>query len=165
MEDLDEQARRKLAAVAPVLEAVGRAPVYAIKVIDVPEAFVGLHARTVLLISLPGARARLGQTSCERWWPTKRATRTSTPSTSAPWLRAIAAACRISSSSATSLRWSRSAPSGKRRGRFPRGSTNSRGSTTFVSAARSTHPDYPTSLLRRSVVLGLEQRIARAAGR
>ena len=47
VEDLDEQARRKLAAVAPVLEAVGRAPVYAIKVIDVPEAFVGLHARTV----------------------------------------------------------------------------------------------------------------------
>src|SRR5688500_5889674 len=56
VEDLDSLARRKLSALGPVLEAVGRASVYDIKVIDVPQAFVGLHERTVLLISLPALR-------------------------------------------------------------------------------------------------------------
>jgi hypothetical protein len=47
--------QRKLAGLAPLLQAAQRESVYAIKVIDVPQAFVGLHARTVILISLPGA--------------------------------------------------------------------------------------------------------------
>jgi Peptidase family M48 len=51
--NLDDRERRKLAALAPVLEAVHRGSVYAIKVIDVPYAFVGLHARAVILISRP----------------------------------------------------------------------------------------------------------------
>jgi hypothetical protein len=51
--NLDDRARQKLAALASVLEAAQRGSVYAIKVIDVPYAFVGLHARTVLLISRP----------------------------------------------------------------------------------------------------------------
>src|SRR5438874_937912 len=50
VQHLDDGERRKLAALAPVLEAAQRGSVYAIKVIDVPHAFVGLHARTVLLI-------------------------------------------------------------------------------------------------------------------
>ena len=44
-------ARRKLAAVAPVLRLHGRDAIYEVKVIDVPQAFFGLHARTVVLIS------------------------------------------------------------------------------------------------------------------
>jgi Peptidase family M48 len=51
--NLNDSERRKLAALAPLLEAVHRASVYAIKIIDVPSAFVGLHARTVILISRP----------------------------------------------------------------------------------------------------------------
>jgi hypothetical protein len=56
VENLDDGDRRKLAALAPVLEAAQRGSVYAIKVIDVPHAFVGLYARTVLLITLPALR-------------------------------------------------------------------------------------------------------------
>jgi len=43
VQNLDDSARRKLAALAPVLAAARRGSVFAIKVIDV--AFVGLHAR------------------------------------------------------------------------------------------------------------------------
>jgi hypothetical protein len=56
VENLDDDARRKLAGLAPVLDAARRRSVYAIKVIDVPQAFVGLHARAVILISLPALR-------------------------------------------------------------------------------------------------------------
>ena len=57
VEDLDDGARRKLAGLAAGLEAPSaRTSVYAIKVIDVPHAFVGLHERTVVLISLPALR-------------------------------------------------------------------------------------------------------------
>jgi hypothetical protein len=45
--------RRKLAAVRHVLEPHGREAVYVVKVIDVPQAFVGLHARAVVLVSRP----------------------------------------------------------------------------------------------------------------
>jgi hypothetical protein len=44
-------ARRKLAALTRVLRAVGRESVYEIKVIAVPQAAIGLHARAVVLIS------------------------------------------------------------------------------------------------------------------
>jgi hypothetical protein len=43
--------RQKLAAVRPVLEIHGREAVYVVKVVDVTGAFVGLHARTVVLVS------------------------------------------------------------------------------------------------------------------
>lgn len=45
--------RRKLAAVRHVLEPHGREAVYVVKVIDVPQAFVGLHGRAVVLVSRP----------------------------------------------------------------------------------------------------------------
>ena len=53
VDNLDEGERRKLAALAKVLEAAQRASVYAVMVIDVPQARVGLYARTVILISRP----------------------------------------------------------------------------------------------------------------
>jgi hypothetical protein len=43
--------QRKLAAVRRVLELHGREAVYVVKVIDVRGAFVGLHARAVVLVS------------------------------------------------------------------------------------------------------------------
>jgi hypothetical protein len=49
--DLSGSARRKLAALTTVLRATERESVYMIKVIDVPQAVIGLHARAVILIS------------------------------------------------------------------------------------------------------------------
>jgi hypothetical protein len=54
--DLDSSERRKLAALAPVLAAAQRESAYVVTVIDVPEAFVGLHDRSVLLIARPALR-------------------------------------------------------------------------------------------------------------
>jgi predicted Zn-dependent protease len=48
--DVDASARRKLAALAPVLRRAQRESIYAIKVIDVPQATVAIYARMVLLI-------------------------------------------------------------------------------------------------------------------
>jgi hypothetical protein len=48
---LDASSRRKLAALSPVLRAVGREGVYEVKVVDVPQAAVGIHARAIVLIS------------------------------------------------------------------------------------------------------------------
>lgn len=51
--DLDTAQRNKLMAVRRVLELHGRAAVYVVKVIDVPQAAVALHGRAVLLVSEP----------------------------------------------------------------------------------------------------------------
>jgi hypothetical protein len=51
--DLDETQRKKLAAARRVLELHGREAVYAVKVIEVPQAAVALHARAVVLVSEP----------------------------------------------------------------------------------------------------------------
>jgi hypothetical protein len=51
--DFSASARQKLAALTKVLRATGRESVYEIKVIDVPQAAIGLHARAVILISEP----------------------------------------------------------------------------------------------------------------
>lgn len=48
---LNAAARQKLAALVEVLRPNERVSVYAIKVIDVPQAAIGLHGRAVLLIS------------------------------------------------------------------------------------------------------------------
>jgi hypothetical protein len=48
---LDQAARAKLAAVDHLLRAMTRDGVYAIKIIDVPQAVVGLYARAVVLVS------------------------------------------------------------------------------------------------------------------
>lgn len=49
--DLDARSRRKLASLSPLLRANGRELAYQIKVIDVPQVRIGLHARAVVLIS------------------------------------------------------------------------------------------------------------------
>jgi hypothetical protein len=54
--DLDGAARKRLAALGPLLRATGRDGVYTVKVIDVPQAAVSLHARVVLLVSQPALR-------------------------------------------------------------------------------------------------------------
>jgi hypothetical protein len=51
--DFSASARPKLAALTNVLRATRRESVYEIKVIDVPAAAIGLHARAVILISEP----------------------------------------------------------------------------------------------------------------
>src|SRR5688572_26955255 len=53
VEDLDDAQRKKLAAARRVLELHGRAAVYELKVIEVPQAAVALHARAVVLVSEP----------------------------------------------------------------------------------------------------------------
>jgi hypothetical protein len=50
---LNGSAKGKVAALHPVLRAIQRAGVYEIKVIDVPQAAVGIHGRAVILISKP----------------------------------------------------------------------------------------------------------------
>ena len=56
VERLDAPATAKLSALRPLLQATERESVYAIKVIDVPQAGIGIHGRAVVLIS---ARALL----------------------------------------------------------------------------------------------------------
>jgi hypothetical protein len=51
--DFSPSARRKLAALTRVLRGTERESVYEIKVIAVPQAAIGLHARAVILISEP----------------------------------------------------------------------------------------------------------------
>ena len=48
---LDATSRLKLIAVIPVLQAAKRESTYVVKIIDLPQAVVGLHARTVVFIS------------------------------------------------------------------------------------------------------------------
>jgi hypothetical protein len=50
---LDTAQRKKLAAARRVLELHGREAVYVVKVIEVPQAAVALHARAVVLVSEP----------------------------------------------------------------------------------------------------------------
>jgi hypothetical protein len=51
--DLDTSQRDKLTAARRILELHGRDTVYEVKVIDVPQAAVALHARVVVLVSEP----------------------------------------------------------------------------------------------------------------
>jgi hypothetical protein len=50
---LKEAGRRKLAAIPVVLRMHQREGVYDVKIIDLPNVFIGLHARSVILISNP----------------------------------------------------------------------------------------------------------------
>ena len=75
--DLSASARLKIAALTRLLRATERESVYEIKVIDVPQAAIGLHARAVILISEPALDpARCGRDS-RPWWRTKSGTSTS----------------------------------------------------------------------------------------
>jgi hypothetical protein len=49
--NLGAGARQKLAALIPLLQAADRDSVYEIKVVNVPQAAIGLHARAIVLIS------------------------------------------------------------------------------------------------------------------
>jgi hypothetical protein len=51
--NLDGVQLKKLAAVKELLRATGRDEAYVVKVVDVPQAAIGLHARAVMLISEP----------------------------------------------------------------------------------------------------------------
>jgi hypothetical protein len=51
--DLETGQRSKLAAARRILEIHGREAVYVVKVVDVPQAAVALHARVVVLVSKP----------------------------------------------------------------------------------------------------------------
>jgi Zn-dependent protease with chaperone function len=51
--DLDTAQRKKLAAARRILQLHGREAVYEVKVIEVPQAAVALHARAVVLVSEP----------------------------------------------------------------------------------------------------------------
>ena len=56
VEHLDTSAMAKLSALRPLLDATERESVYAIKVIDVPQAAIGIHGRAVVLISVRALR-------------------------------------------------------------------------------------------------------------
>ena len=49
--DLSASARQKIAAMTELLRATGRESAYEIKVIDVPPAAIGLHARAIIFVS------------------------------------------------------------------------------------------------------------------
>jgi hypothetical protein len=51
---LSPSERKKLASLEPVLRLHGRDAVYVVKVVEVPQAVMVLHERSVLLISAPG---------------------------------------------------------------------------------------------------------------
>jgi Peptidase family M48 len=163
VENLDEDARRKLAAVVPVLEAARRASVYTIKVIDVPEAFVGLHARTVLLISLPILRL-----VSDHELRALVAHETGHEYVHAEYERAMAAGnsgrlqdlelvCDIIGVVTLYT-------IGQKASSLVAGIEKILRSYPVRFGREMEHPDYPSFVLRRSVVLGLEQKISRAAG-
>ena len=56
VQDLSADERQKLAAIEPILDVAQRRAVYAIKVVDVPHAFIGIHERSVILITRSALR-------------------------------------------------------------------------------------------------------------
>lgn len=54
--EFNDADQAKLAAIAAVLGLHGRENIYTIKVIDIPQAWTGLHGRAVVLISKPALR-------------------------------------------------------------------------------------------------------------
>ncbi len=162
VEDLDSRARRKLSALGPVLEAVGRTSVYDIKVIDVPQAFVGLHERTVLLISLPALRlvsedqlrAVVAHEAAHEYVHAEY--ERATAAGRRDQLQDLELVCDIIAvltlnAIGQEAGWALSGAIEK----FARFNHAHFGSELD-------HPDYPTSLLRRSVMLALEKKLSGA---
>lgn len=161
--NLDDREQRKLAALAPVLEAAERASVYVVMVIDVPEAFVGLHARTVVFITRPALRL-LSEVELRALV----AHETAHEFVHAEYEHAIAKGrsgrlqdlelvcdiIAVLTLRAIGQEASTLAAGIERLSRF----------NHFHVGSEMDHPDYPTSLLRRSVMLGLEKRIFQAEG-
>ena len=164
VQNLDDVARRKLAGLAPVLEAAQRGSVYAIKVIDVPHAFVGLYARTVVLISLPALRlmtedelrALVAHETAHEYVHAEYERATAEGRSGR--LQDLELVCDIIA--VITLRTigqdARSLAAGiEKLLRF----------NHFHFGSEFDDPEYPSPLLRRSVVLALEKRILRVAGR
>jgi hypothetical protein len=163
VEDLDERERRKLAGLAPVLEVAQRGSVYAIKIIDVPHAFVGLHERTAVLITRSALRflsedelrATLAHETAHEYVQDeyKRALAEDRRSR----LQDLELVCDIIA--VMTLRaigqGARSLPAAiEKLQRF-----------NWFHFGYETDPDYPDAMLRRSVVLAVEKRVARGVAR
>ena len=161
--NLDDAEQRKLAALAPVLEAAQRGSVYAIKVIDVPHAFVGLHARTVVLISRPALRlmseaelqALVAHETGHEYVDAEY--ERATVEGRSGRLRDLELVCDIIAVMTLHVigqhaAWSLATAIEKLL-HFNR----------FHFGSAIDDPDYPSSLLRRSVVLALEKRLSRVA--
>ena len=164
VQNLDNGARQKLAALAPVLEAAQRGSVYAIKVIDVPHAFVGLHARTVVLISLPALRlmtedqlrALVAHEAAHEYVHAEYERATAEGRTgSLQDLELVCDIIAVMTLRAIGQEASSLAAAIEKILRF----------NHFHFGSEMDVPEYPSSLLRRSVVLSLEKRISRVAGR
>jgi Peptidase family M48 len=161
---LDDGGRRKLAALGAVLEAAQRSSVYAIKVMDVPQAFVGLHGRSVILISQPALRlmsedelrAVVAHEAAHEYvhFEYERATAEGRRER----LQDLELVCDIIA--VTTLRaigqdaWSLAAGIEKLV-RF----------NNFHFGTAIDNPDYPSPLLRRSVMRKIDEKISRAAAR
>jgi hypothetical protein len=163
VENLDEGARRKLAGLAPVLEAAQRGSVYEVKVIDIPQAFVGLYQRAVILISRPALellsefelRAVVAHEAAHEYVHAEFERAMAGGRTGR--LQELELVCDIIA--VTTLRavgqsaWSL-ATGIERLLRF----------NHFRFGSEIDHPEYPSPLLRRSTMLALEERLLRAAG-
>ena len=164
VQNLDDDAQRKLAALAPVLEAARRGSVHAVKVIDVPQAFVGLHARTVVLISLPALRlmtadelqALVAHETGHEYVDAEY--QRATAEGLSGRLQDLELVCDIIAVMTLHAigqeAWSLVAGIEKLL-RFDR----------FHFGREMDYPDYPSPLLRRSVALALEKKISRVAAR
>lgn len=163
VENLDHGARRKLAALAPVLEAAQRGSVYAIKVIDVPQAFVGLHARAVVLISLHALRLLTEEelravvaheTGHEYVHAEYGRTMAAGRSERLQELELVCDIIAVVTLHAIGQKASSLVAGIEKLLLFER----------YHFGRDMEHPDYPSPLLRRSAVLRLEQRILDGAG-
>ena len=164
VQNLDDADRRKLAGLAPVLEAARRESVYAIKVIDVPHAFVGLHARSVVLISLPALRLMTEdelralvahETGHEYVHAEYERATAEGRNGRLQDLELICDIIAVVNLHAIGQKASSLVAGIEKLLRFDR----------FHFGSEMDYPDYPSPLLRRSVVLALEKRVSRVAER
>ena len=160
---LDAEARRKLAALAPVLEVAQRASVYAIRVIDVPQPFVGLHGRSVVLISLAALRLMTEgelralvahETGHEYVQPEYERAMAAGRSGRLQDLELVCDIIGVMNLHAIGQKGSSLVAGIEKLLRFDR-----------FHFGGTDHPDYPAPLLRRSTILALEQRLSRGTRR
>jgi hypothetical protein len=162
--DLNDSERRKLAGLAAVLDAAQRGSVYAIKVIDVPHGFVGLHARTVVLISRPALRlmseaelrALVAHETAHEYVHAEYERATAEGHSGR--LQELELVCDIIG--VMTLR-----AIGQEAGSLSAAIEKLLRFNHFHFGDEMDNSQYPSPLLRRSVVLGLEKRIARDPGR
>jgi len=138
--------------------------VYAIKVIDVPQAFVGLHARAVVLISLPALRLMTEdelralvahETGHEYVHAEYERATAEGNSGRLQDLELVCDIIAVMNLHAIGQQASSLVGGIEKLLRFDR----------FHFGSEMDYPDYPSPLLRRSVVLTLEKRVLQAAAR